>query len=75
MKAPITLHGGLNLTGTAASYSGLQPRYDKYGFQLGANLNFDILGVNAPVTLFYSDRNLLYRLPSYRFAGVSPSYK
>ena len=72
---PVTLTGGINLTGTAAFYSGPQPRYDRYGFQAGANLNFDILGVNAPFSLYYSDKNTLYRLPSYQFAGISPSYR
>ena len=72
---PVRLTGGINLTGTAAFYSGNQPRYDRYGFQAGANLNFDILGVNAPFSLYYSDKNTLYRLPSYQFAGISPSYR
>ena len=72
---PVRLTGGINLTGTAAYFSGAQPRYDRYGFQAGANLNFDILGVNAPFSLYFSDKNLLYRLPSYQFAGVSPSYR
>ena len=72
---PITVNGGFNLTGTAAFYSGPQPRYDRYGFQAAANLNFDVLGVNAPFSLYYADRNALYRLPSYQFVGISPSYR
>ena len=72
---PVRLAGGVDVTGTAAYFSGAQPRYDRYGFRAGANLNFDVLGVSAPFSLYYSDKNLLYRLPSYSFAGISPSYR
>ncbi len=74
-EKPVRVTGGLHLNSTLASYSGPQPRYDKYGLQIGANVNFDILGVQAPFSIYFSDKNLLYRLPSYQFVGISPSYR
>lgn len=45
--------------------------------RLMAGVNFDILGVKAPFSMFMSSGGELfnYKLPSYVFAGISPSYK
>ena len=72
---PLVLHGGITLGAAYNQFSGDRPRFDRYDFTAGANLNADLLGFNIPVSLYFSDRNVLYRLPSYRFAGLSPSYK
>ncbi len=40
-----------------------------------AGLNLDFLGIQAPFSVAFSSRNTLYNLPSYSFAGISPSYK
>ena len=42
-----------------------------------AGINFDILGIKAPFSMFMSSGGQLfnYKLPSYVFAGISPSYK
>ena len=58
-----------------ASTSGAQRRSAPFTYGATAALNFDLLGIQAPFTLAYANRNTTYNLPSYTFAGLSPSYK
>ena len=46
-------------------------------FTWGGNaaLNFDVLGVQAPFALAVASRNTRFDLPSYTFAGISPTYR
>ena len=55
--------------------SGALQRNTDVNYGLSAGLNIDFLGIKAPFTAAYSNRNTLYNLPSYAFAGLSPSYK
>ena len=46
-----------------------------FNYRINGGLNFDLLGIQAPLTIAYSNRNTVYGLPSYSFVGMSPSYR
>ena len=68
----LQLRGGLNAFASAA---GAQRRNAPLTYGATAGLHFDLLGIQAPFTLAYANRNTTYGLPSYTFAGLSPSYR
>lgn len=71
----LTLSGGLNLEASYYDVSGISARQDQLQYRINANLNLNFLGINAPFALHFSDGNRAFNLPSYTFAGISPSYK
>ncbi len=72
---PIKVSGGLSALSNFSQTTGIPDRYAPFNWSFNANLNFDILGIKAPFSFNYSNGNSVYKLPSYRFVGVSPSYK
>ena len=54
---------------------GAFPRQPQFNFGANANLNVDLMGIDLPFNVAYSNRNTLYNLPSYSFVGLSPTYK
>ena len=72
---PFKLSGGISAASNFSHTTGIPDRYAPFNWNLNANLNFDILGIKAPFSFNYSNGNSVYNLPSYRFVGVSPSYK
>ncbi|OAV43835.1 hypothetical protein [Lewinella sp. 4G2] len=64
---------GLNFFDDRGSGAPQRNQNSNYGFNAGLNLDF--LGIKAPFTAAFSNGNALYNLPSYGFAGLSPSYK
>jgi len=72
---PVLISGGLGIN-TTYYHSGLNSNLSTpFMYNLYGNLDLDILGIQAPMGLFYSNKNSYYRLPAYHFVGVSPSYK
>ena len=72
---PVTASGslGFNTNYYAARHSGniaIPFSYNLYG-----NVNLDILGINAPMGIFYANKNTTFNLPSYRFIGISPEFR
>ena len=68
----LNARAGLN---AFASPDGSPRRSNPFNYGLTAGLNFDILGINAPFTAAFANRNTTYNLPSYSFYGLSPSYR
>ena len=58
-----------------ASSAGATRRNAPFTWGANASLNFDVLGVQAPFSLAVASRNTRYNLPSYSFAGLSPTYR
>lgn len=75
----VRFSGSLNARLGLNAFSGGDGRARRRGapFIWGANgaVNFDVLGIQAPLSVAVSSRNTLYNLPSYRFVGLSPSYR
>ncbi|MEI6409127.1 MAG: hypothetical protein WCR52_07080 [Bacteroidota bacterium] len=67
--------GGLNISNTSYYSRGIAARQDALQWLIGANLNLRFMGITAPFALYFSDGNRAFRLPSYTFTGISPSYK
>lgn len=74
-KEWVKISGGIRATTLGNFMHGIDRRADPFSFRLNANLNFDILGIKAPFSASFSDGNKVYKLPSYAFYGISPSYK
>lgn len=72
---PLILHGGLQAQMQFNSISGAPARRDPFNYFLSGQLNLDILGLQAPLSLALADGNATYRLPAYALVGLSPSYK
>ncbi|MDO8366514.1 MAG: hypothetical protein Q7T20_06935 [Saprospiraceae bacterium] len=79
LKSPnsrkLQISGGLNISNSSYYSEGIAARRDAWQWLIGANLNLRFLGINAPFAMYFSDGNKAYRLPSYTFTGISPSYK
>ena len=76
-KDPFKIGGGIQL-GASGVFSNLDvARAIPFSARGHASLNLDFLGVKAPFSLTYSTggKAFNYSLPSYAFAGISPSYK
>lgn len=71
----VKISGGINASSSVNFITGQDRRSDPFSFRLGASLNFDILGIQAPFSANLSSGNKVYKLPSYAFYGISPSYK
>lgn len=72
---PVKISGAIGINSTYFQ-AGNNPDYQlPFMYNLFGNINLDILGVQAPLGLFYSNKNSQYRLPAYHFIGISPSYK
>lgn len=69
------MSGGISAMANFNHTSGIDRRFDPFTWRLNANLNFNLLGINAPFFASISDGNTLYNLPSYAFYGISPTYK
>lgn len=71
----LDVSGGLNLSNSSYYSQGIAARRDALQWLASANLNLRFMGVNAPFALYFSDGNRAFRLPSYTFTGISPTYK
>lgn len=71
----LKLSGGLNLEANYYEVNGISARQDQLQYRINANLNLSFMGINAPFALHFSDGNEAFNLPSYTFAGISPTYK
>ncbi len=71
----IKLNGSVNAQGSFTAVSGIPPRTNPQTYRLSAAITFDILGIKAPFSASISNGNKVYKLPSYAFYGISPSYK
>ena len=71
----LQINGGLRLANDFYFSNGIDPRRDAIQWRAIANLNLRYLGVSAPFSLAFSDGNQEFNLPSYTFAGISPTYK
>ena len=70
--------GSLRLSTALSAFSspdGARRRSAPFTWGAAAGVNFDLLGIQAPFSLAVSSRDTRYNLPSYAFAGLSPSYK
>ena len=71
----LKINGGIRLINDFYFNDGIAPRRDGYQFRAQARLNLNILGIDAPFAFNFSDGNKNFKLPSYTFTGISPSYK
>ncbi len=71
----LQINGGVRLINDFYASSGIDPRRDLFQFRLQAKLNLQAFGIRAPFTFNFSDGNKQFRLPSYTFTGISPTYK
>lgn len=71
----LQINGGLQLSNNFYFSNGIAPRRDALQWRALANLNLRYLGITAPFSLAFSDGNQEFNLPSYTFAGISPTYK
>ena len=74
---PLKITGSFIAMGQYYQAIGLDNRALPFSGRLMAALNFDLLGLNMPLSLAFSNGGVVYnkRLPSYNFVGISPSYK
>ena len=71
----LKINGGLRISNDFYFSNGIDPRRDALQWRLLANLSLNYRGVTAPFSLAFSDGNQEFNLPSYTFAGISPTYK
>ena len=71
----LNITGGIQLNNQLYSSTGIDARRDNWQWGIRANLNLSFLGMSAPFSVAFSDANTNYRLPSYTFVGLSPTYK
>ncbi|PHI19987.1 hypothetical protein CEQ90_09585 [Lewinellaceae bacterium SD302] len=71
----LRVSGNLNTSFAFNSISGIMRRQQAFAWQASAGINFDILGIQAPLTAAFANGNDVYRLPAYSFYGISPSYR
>lgn len=74
-KYPLKIYGGLDLMGQYYQSKNLTAYFPDLTYRAMAQLQLDFLGIQAPFSFIYSNGNSIYHLPSYTFAGISPSYK
>jgi hypothetical protein len=75
-EKPVSMTGNIGASAIFNTISGIDQRRDPFNWNLNANINFSIAGIiNAPFSFYLAPGNDTYNLPSYRFAGISPSYK
>jgi len=67
--------GGVAITSNMYTSKGIDPRRDKFQWLINLNTNLSFMGISAPFALNFSDGNQQFNLPSYTFAGISPTYK
>lgn len=74
---PLKVSGSFSAMGQFYNAIGIENRAIPFNGRVMAAMNFDLLGINTPFTLVYSNGGLVFnkRLPSYNFIGISPSYK
>jgi hypothetical protein len=67
--------GGINLNSSLYSSNSIDPRRDPFTWSVMANLNLNVMGINAPFSFMFSEGYDRFNLPSYTFTGISPTYK
>ncbi|MEH0153362.1 hypothetical protein V6R21_04400 [Limibacter armeniacum] len=72
--SPVKVSGGISVNQTAYSAWGIDSRRDPYRYVMSGNLNFDIYGMQVPLSFSYSNQNFSYQQPFNQFA-LAPSYK
>ncbi|MEO0733058.1 MAG: hypothetical protein AAFZ52_09495, partial [Bacteroidota bacterium] len=70
-----SITGGLRLGANFYEASGIDPRRDAFQWNARASLTLGFVGLSAPFSFAFSDENQNFNLPSYTFAGISPTYK
>lgn len=71
----LNVNGSINAQGSYTGVSGIPARTNPQSYRLSAAVTFDFLGIKAPFSASFSNGNKVYKLPSYAFYGISPSYK
>ncbi len=72
---PLKITGSIQANTLLNAISGMPMRRDPFNLNLFGHLNLDLLGIKAPLSIAFADGNTTYRLPSYSFVGISPSYR
>ena len=72
---PVLLSGTLGLSTAYYTSDRNTSSESPFIYNIYGSMNLDILGVSAPLGIFYSNRNTRYNLPAYHFIGISPSYR
>jgi hypothetical protein len=67
--------GDLGISTSYFNSTGNETMQSPFNYNVFGNINLDVLGIQAPLGIFYSNKNTRYRLPAYHFVGISPSYK
>lgn len=71
----VRLNGAINANLGLNAISGIPQRQQNFSWATSASINLDVMGVKAPFSAAFSNGNEVYRLPSYSFYGLSPTYK
>ena len=71
-KDPLKLSSSIGLNSTYYGSNNTDSYRITFGYNIFGNINFDFLGIQAPLGFFYSNQNSQFNLPSYRFVGISP---
>ena len=74
-KDPLKLSSSIGFNSTFSGSNDDNSYRIPFGYNIFGNINFDFLGIQAPLGFFYSNQNTQFNLPAYRFIGISPSYK
>ncbi|MEO0733542.1 MAG: hypothetical protein AAFZ52_11950, partial [Bacteroidota bacterium] len=71
----LSITGGLHLGTDSYAAAGIAPRRDAFQWNARANLTLGFLGISVPFSFAFADANQNFNLPSYSFAGISPTYR
>lgn len=74
---PIKVNGFVSTDLSLYGSSDSTNRRSPFQYRINAALNFDILGIKVPLSVNYAGKQVAYNysLPSYKFIGLSPTYK
>ena len=72
---PLHMNGSFGLNTSYYSSSNANTYQIPFNYNVFGNIQLDLLGIQIPLSLFYTGKNVRYSLPAYHFVGLSPSYK
>lgn len=75
IKDPISVNSSVGFNSTYFNTNGTSGNDIPFMYNIFGNVNLDVLGIALPVSFFYSNQNIQYNLPAYKFVGLSPSYR
>ncbi len=71
---PLTVSGGINLNQIAYGSTGIDGRRDPYSFFFTGSLNFNLYGLDVPLSFSVSNQSSGFQQPFNQY-GIAPTYK